>query len=86
MEEWGLHIYYNIPSLVAKKPFSGRYSVWDLRENGFAKDYQYGKGTLPNLDKYVESTVLFCVASILDDEQKQFIKEAFEKTLKEVIW
>jgi 8-amino-3,8-dideoxy-alpha-D-manno-octulosonate transaminase len=86
MEEWGLHIYYNIPSLVEKKPFSGRYSVWDLRENSFAKDYTYGKGTLPQLDRYVESTVLFCVASILSEEEKMFILEAFEKTLKETLW
>lgn len=84
MEDWGLHIYYNIPSLVNKRASMGRYSVWELSENSFAKDYQYGKGTLPKLDSYVERTVLFCVASNLTDVHKEVIRKAFVKTCEQM--
>ena len=84
MTEWGLHIYYNLPSLVNKRPFSGGYSVWQLKENEFAKDYTYDKGTLPKLDDYVNRTMLFCIASILSVEEKAFIKDVFDKCCKDL--
>jgi len=80
MEEWGLHIYYNLPSLVEKRPSMGSMSVWELSENSFARDYTYGKGTLPYLDSLIEKTVLFCIASNLNDEHKEVIRDAFIKT------
>ncbi len=80
MEEWGLHIYFNLPNLVNKRTGMGSRSVWELEENSFAKDYQYGKGLLPKLDSYVERTVLFCVASNLTNEHKEIIRNAFITT------
>lgn len=80
MEEWGLHIYYNLPSLVEKRASMGSRSVWELSENSFAKDYSYGRGTLPYLDSLIEKTVLFCIASNLNDQHKQVIREAFIKS------
>jgi 8-amino-3,8-dideoxy-alpha-D-manno-octulosonate transaminase len=85
MEEWGLHIYYNLPSLVHKQPSMGEYTVWDLKENDFAKDYTYGVGTLPYLDSLVERTVLFCIASNLNEEHKSVIREAFILTCDELL-
>ncbi len=84
MEEWGLHVYYNLPSLVNKRPALGRLSVWELQENSFAKDYTYDKGTLPYLDSLVERTVIFCIASNLQDHHKKIIRDAFRKTLEEM--
>lgn len=84
MEEWGLHIYYNLPNLVHKRPSMGPISVWELEENHFARDYQYGKGTLPRLDSFVERTVLFCIASNLTEEHKEIIRQAFKTTLQEM--
>ncbi len=85
MTDWGLHIYYNIPALVGKKSISGHHSVWELKENEFAKDYTYSKGTLPVLDDFVEKTVLFCIASKLSDEHKSIIKKAFKATCDKLL-
>jgi 8-amino-3,8-dideoxy-alpha-D-manno-octulosonate transaminase len=85
MEEWGLHIYYNLPSLVHKRPSMGSRSVWELTENGFAKDYTYDKGTLPYLDSLIERTVLFCIASNLNEEHKELIRNAFIKTCDQLL-
>jgi len=85
MTEWGLHIYYNLPALVHKRPSMGDRSVWDLYENRFAKDYTYGKGTLPYLDALIEKTILFCIASNLNDQHKEVIREAFIKTCDQLL-
>ena len=84
MEQWGLHIYYNNPSLVNKRASMGRYSVWELSENSFARDYSYQKGTLPKLDAYVKQTVFFCIASKLTEVQKDVIRNAFVKTCEQL--
>jgi len=85
MEEWGLHIYYNLPALVHKRPSMGARSVWDLHENSFAKDYTYAKGTLPNLDSLIEKTVIFCIASNLNDQHKALIRKAFINTCDQLL-
>lgn len=85
MTDWGLHIYYKIPALVKKKSISGHHSVWELAENSFAKDYSYDKGTLPVLDDFVERTVLFCIASKMTDEQKEWVKNVFIKTCNRLL-
>lgn len=85
MTEWGLHIYYHIPSLVGKKSYCGHHSVWELSENSFARDYKYDKGLLPVLDSFVERTVLFCIASKLAGEHKDLIKTAFLKTCRQLL-
>lgn len=85
MEEWGLHIYYNIPALVNKRPSMGDRSVWELHENRFARDYSYHKGNLPVLDRLIEKTVLFCIASNLSDEHKDLIRKVFRKTCDELL-
>ena len=63
MTEWGFHIYYNNGSLVNKSSICGHHSVWDLKENEFARNVSYAKGTLKHLDDIVERTVIFCIAS-----------------------
>lgn len=76
MEEWGLHMYFNVSSLVNKTPVWGRYSVWDLEENRFARDYRYHRGTLPVLDDLVARTVLTCVPSRLSEAQKDQLRRS----------
>ena len=84
MTEWGLHIYSKIPALVDKKSICGHHSVWELKENEWARDYSYDEGTLPVLDNYVQRTVLFCIASKLSQEQKYHIQEAFKATCEQM--
>jgi dTDP-4-amino-4,6-dideoxygalactose transaminase len=84
MTEWGLHIYYNVASLVNKKSICGHHSVWESEANRWAADYEYGKGSCPVLDSYVERTVIFCIPSKLSEEQRTMILGAFELTCKEL--
>ena len=84
MTDWGLHIYYNVASLVHKKSICGHHSVWEMEENSWAAGYEYGKGTLPALDSYVERTVLFCIPSKLNAAQRTLILEAFTKTCEKL--
>jgi len=84
MTEWGLHIYSKIPALVNKRSYCGHHSVWELEENRWAKDYSYAEGTLPVLDDYVKRTVLFCNASRISDEQREFVREAFKATCEQM--
>lgn len=80
MTDWGLHIYFNVTSLVNKTSICGHHSVWELEENSWGADYEYNKGTLPVLDSFVERTVIFCIPSLLTDEMRSFISAAFTKT------
>lgn len=84
MKEWGLHIYYNNKSLVNKKSICGHHSVWELKENRFAKDISYRKGTLKQLDNIVDRTVIFCIISKLTKGEKNLIKNVFIKICKEM--
>jgi dTDP-4-amino-4,6-dideoxygalactose transaminase len=84
MTEWGLHIYSNNKSLVHKRSICGHHSVWELKENRWARHYRYGEGTLPNMDSYVQRTVIFCVASRLSDTQKSVIRSAFDSTCSQL--
>lgn len=84
MTEWGLHIYYNVASLVNKKSICGHHSVWEAEENGWAAAYEYGKGSCPVLDSYVERTVLFCIPSKLSAEQRTMILDGFDMTCKKL--
>lgn len=80
MTEWGLHIYYNVTSLVHKSSICGHHPVWEWKENSWASGIEYKKGTCPALDSYVERTVLFCIPSKLSENQKEMILAAFENT------
>ncbi len=84
MTEWGFHIYYNNGSLVNKNSICGHHSVWDLKENEFARNVSYAKGTLKHLDDIVERTVIFCIASKLSGGEKKLIRYAFTKTCKDI--
>lgn len=80
MTQWGLHIYYNIPSLVHKTGVDKRNSPWSLIEN---KDSHtaYGKGTCPVADSLFERTILLAIPSCLTDGDEQDIIHAFDKVL-----
>ncbi len=78
MDDWGLHIYYNIPSLVNKRGIS-QVSPWDLTENSASAGVSYGKGTCPRLDDLVSRTIIICVASNLADDDVNDIIAAIRK-------
>jgi 8-amino-3,8-dideoxy-alpha-D-manno-octulosonate transaminase len=80
MTEWGLHIYYNIPSLVHKTGVDKRNSPWSLVENKDSHT-EYKKGTCPHADSLFERSILLAIPSSLTDRDEQDIIQAFEKLL-----
>ena len=78
MDDWGLHIYSNVPSLVNKRGI-GRVSTWDLAENQPMADVSYAKGTCPHLDDLASRTVILCVASNLTEGDVADIIQAYRK-------
>jgi len=78
MDDWGLHIYYNVASLVNKRGTSA-VSPWQMAENRDSADISYAKGTCPQLDDLISRTVICCVASILTDADVEDIITAYKK-------
>lgn len=80
MTDWGLHIYYNIPSLVYKTGADKRRSPWSLSENA-ASGSGYKKGTCPHADSLFERSILLAIPSCLADKDERDIIDAFGKVL-----
>ena len=77
--DFGLHIYYNIPSLIGKIPLSPAGNPWTLAENK-SSDYDYNKGACPRSDDLFERSIILPVPSRLTGEQENgaaiVVKEA----------
>jgi dTDP-4-amino-4,6-dideoxygalactose transaminase len=78
MKEWGLHIYYNIVSLVNKSSISADGYPWTHPANQDS-DYDYGRGALPSLDDLVSRSALLCIPPVLTNEDVQDIVQAYHK-------
>ena len=79
MREWGMHWYFNIPSLVKKRTNAKEGFPWTRPANAFATDYSYAKGQLPVCDAMSERAALLTVASVLKDADIDDIIAAFRK-------
>jgi len=81
MTEWGLHLCYNIPSLVRKTSMDDQGVPWGLAENaGMGRDYS--KGACPVADSLFERSPLLAIPSCLTDQDETDIVEAFAKALR----
>ncbi|MGD0158107.1 MAG: DegT/DnrJ/EryC1/StrS family aminotransferase [Terracidiphilus sp.] len=83
MTEWGLHVYFNIPSLVHKTGVDKANSPWSLAENRESL-MEYGRGTCPHADSLFERTCLLAVPSCLTKQDEEDIIVAFDKVLSAV--
>ncbi len=83
MTEWGLHIYYNIPSLVQKTSIDKAGFPWGLAENRESST-EYGKGTCPQADSLFERTILLAVPSCLTTQDEEDVVAAFGKVVAAV--
>jgi dTDP-4-amino-4,6-dideoxygalactose transaminase len=83
MTEWGLHIYYNIVSLVNKTSTDTSGFPWKLQENQHSKT-SYAKGTCSHADSLFERTILLTIASCLTSRDEDDIIAAFSKVLGEL--
>jgi len=80
MPEYGLHIYYNIPSLVNKVPLSAAGNPWKLRENA-ESIYDYSKGACPQSDDLFERSVLVSIPSRLTLKQENAMSDVIRKAV-----
>ncbi|MDE3180544.1 MAG: DegT/DnrJ/EryC1/StrS family aminotransferase [Acidobacteriota bacterium] len=78
MTEWGLHLYYNIPSLVKKTSVADSGFPWRLVENA-GLERRYDKGTCPVADSLFERSIILAVPSCLTKQDEDDIIQAFEK-------
>lgn len=82
MSAMGMHIYYNIPSLVRKKGVDSTDRPWTDPLNEFAEDYSYHKGTCPVEDDLVSRSSLLAIPPTLTDEACDRIVKEFQKAAK----
>ena len=80
MTDWGLHIYYNITSLVNQTSADKKGFPWKLAENQQSKP-EYAKGSCPAADDLFERSILLAVPSCLVEEDEENIIRAFRKVL-----
>lgn len=85
MREWGLHWYFNIPSLIDKRSNCSDGFPWTHPANSFAVDYSYRRGALPTCDGLHDRSALLAIASILTDEDIGDIVLAFRKVANIVL-
>jgi len=80
LTSWGLHLYYNNPSLVGKTSVDGRGFPWALPQNaGSAQDY--AKGACPVADSLFERSLLVAIPSCLTGRDEEDVIAAFDKVL-----
>jgi len=80
MTNWGLHVYFNIPSLVNKTSVDRKGSPWKLAENQ-ASNSNYQKGSCPVADSLFERSILLAIPSCLTRQDEEDIVHAFRKVL-----
>lgn len=73
--DYGLHIYYNIPSLVKKVPLSPAGNPWNLVEN-LESQYTYEKGTCPRSDALFARSIIIPIPSRLTEQLEMQAAEA----------
>jgi len=80
MTSWGLHLYYNIPSLVNKTSLDKNGSPWKLSENQGSTP-AYHKGVCPVADSLFERSIVLGIPSCLTKRDEDDIVHAFRKVL-----
>lgn len=85
MREWGLHWYFNIPSLTARRSNDRGGFPWSHPANAFAAAYDYRRGALPATDDLHDRSALLSIASSLTEQDIDDIIRAFRKVAPVVL-
>lgn len=80
MTQWGLHLYYNIASLVNQTSVDASGAPWSLPQNGNPAR-SYAKGACPRADSLFERSILLAIPSCLTTQDEDDIIAAFRKVL-----
>ncbi|HIJ72692.1 MAG TPA: DegT/DnrJ/EryC1/StrS aminotransferase, partial [Candidatus Hydrogenedentes bacterium] len=78
--DYGLHIYFNIASLVNKTPLSPAGNPWRLKENADSA-YEYGKGACPKSDDLFGRSIIVTIPSRLTEQQEQELIDGLKVAL-----
>jgi dTDP-4-amino-4,6-dideoxygalactose transaminase len=81
--DYGLHMYYNIPSLVNKIPLSSAGNPWKLQENAQSV-YDYNKGACPKSEALFVRSILIPVPSRLTEQQEKDAAQAIREAVTTV--
>ena len=79
MSHWGLHWYFNVPSLTRKRSNSRDGFPWSHPANAFAENISYDRGALPVCDDLHDRSALLTIASTLTDTDVDDIIRAVRK-------
>lgn len=79
MSDWGMHWYFNNPSLVRKRSLSADGFPWSHPSNDFAREISYERGLLPGCDDRHDRGALMTVASCLTERDVDDIVTAYRK-------
>jgi dTDP-4-amino-4,6-dideoxygalactose transaminase len=82
MQDWGLHWYFNIPSLVHRRSNSRDGFPWTHPANAFSESYDYGRGALPVCDDLQDRGVILSIGSTLTERDVEDIIIAFRKVAR----
>lgn len=85
MAEWGMHWYFNVPSLVNKREAARGGFPWSHPDNAFHQDISYQRGNLPVCDEMSERAALLAIASVLTPADVDDIVAAFRKVAAVVL-
>ena len=85
MKEWGLHWYFNIPSLVGKRSNDRSGFPWTHPDNKFAEDYEYRLGACPQADDLHNRSAILTIASNLTQNDTDDIISAFRKVAATIL-
>jgi len=85
MSAWGMHWYFNNPSLVNKRSLSADGFPWSHPANAFAAEIDYRRGLLPGCDERHDHCALLTIASCLTDADVDDIVTAFRKVARVVL-
>ena len=84
LSSFGLHLYYNVPSLVKKRPLNASGYPWSAPENAFAESYRYEQGVLPVADDLFSRSSLISVSPVLSDSARDEVIEIFWRCAHEL--
>ncbi|NUQ29950.1 MAG: DegT/DnrJ/EryC1/StrS family aminotransferase [Acidobacteriaceae bacterium] len=84
LANYGMHIYYNIPSLVQKVGTGKHGFPWTLAENQHSV-YSYERGACPASDDLFERTQLLVIPSCLTAQDEEDIIESFHRAMDAVL-
>jgi 8-amino-3,8-dideoxy-alpha-D-manno-octulosonate transaminase len=83
-DDWGFHLYYNLPALVKKASTSSDGFPWTHPLNKDS-NYNYDKGALPNTDALFLRAVIQAIPSNITEEDVRDIIEIYRRMADEVL-